>query len=121
MPKVTDSILLSVKKQNNVAPDYKAFDDDFVLYINAGLADLNQVGIGPAQGFAIEGEADTWDDFIGEEPRLNAVKTFMGIKTRLMFDPPASSFAIEMMQKQLDEHLNRLMWAQQDIEAEEAS
>lgn len=117
MPEVTESILLSVKKLNNVAPDYTAFDADFILYINAGLADLNQVGIGPGEGLTIESEEDTWDDLIGEEPRLNAVKTFLGLKTRLMFDPPASSFAIEMMQGQLDEHLNRIMWAQEDIDA----
>lgn len=117
---VLDSILTSIKKLNNVAADYTAFDNDFVLYINSALADLNQVGIGPVEGFAVVDGGEIWDDFIGDDPRLNAVKTFVALKVRLFFDPPASSFAIDMMQKQLDEHINRLMWAQEDIDDEEA-
>lgn len=120
MAEVLESILLSIKKLNNVAEDYTAFDNDFMLYINSALADLNQVGIGPAEGYAIESEDDSWEDFLGSDShRLNAVKTFVGLRVRLLFDPPASSFAIAMMEKQVEEHLWRLKAAQQDIEAEE--
>lgn len=119
MSTVTDSILLSIKKLNNVPADYTAFDDDFVLYINSALSALHQVGIGPLEGFQIFDKNDLWDDFVGEDPRLNQVKTFVGLHVRLMFDPPPSSFAIAMMEKQLDEHLNRLKYAQDDINAEE--
>lgn len=119
MSMVTDSILLSIKKLNNVSADYTAFDDDFVLYINSALSDLHQVGIGSQQGFQIFDKNDLWDDFVEEDPRLNQIKTFVGLKVRLMFDPPASSFAIAMMEKQLDEQLNRLKYAQEDIDAEE--
>jgi len=120
MSDVTESILLSIKKLNNVAADYTAFDDDFVMYINTALSDLNQVGIGPYEGYAIVNEDDLWEDFLGDDPRRNQARTFVGLKVRLMFDPPASSFAIEMMQGQLEEHLYRLKLAQGDIEAEEA-
>lgn len=119
MPKVLESILSSIKKLNNVAADYTAFDNDFIMYINSALSDLHQVGIGPVDGFQIEGVNDTWDDFIGEEPRLNGAKIFVALKVNLLFDPPNNSFAIEMKEKQLDEALNRVMWAQQDIDAEE--
>lgn len=120
MSTVTDSILLSIKKLNNVPADYTAFDDDFILYINSALSDLNQVGIGPLAGFQIFDKNDLWEDFIGEEARLNQVKTFVGLKVNLMFDPPASSFAIEMKERQLEEHLYRLKLSQEDIDAEEA-
>lgn len=120
MSTVTDSILLSTKKLNNVAADYTAFDDDFILWINSALSDLNQIGIGPSQGFQIFDKNDLWDDFIEEEPRLNQVKTFVGLRVRLFFDPPGSSFAISMMEKQLEEQLYRLKLAQDDIDAEEA-
>lgn len=120
-PSVLDSILFSVKKQNNVAADYTAFDNDFIMYINAALADLNQLGIGPAEGFTVRDANDFWDDFVPEEPRLNAIKTFVGLKVRLLFDPPQNSFGISMMQEQIKEHANRLMWAQEDINAEETA
>lgn len=119
MAEVLESILLSIKKLNNVAADYTAFDNDFILYINSALSDLNQVGIGPLEGFAIETEDDVWEDFLEDKIRLNAVKTFIGLKVRLYFDPPASSFAIAMMEKQLDEHLWRLKAVQEDIATEE--
>lgn len=120
MSDVTDSILLSIKKLNNLAPDYTAFDDDMIMQINSAFADLNQVGVGPIEGFAIEDEESTWDEFY-DDPRLNAVKTFIGLKTRLYFDPPNNSFGIGMMEKQIDEHLWRLKAVQEDIIEEEAS
>lgn len=121
MSDVTDSILLSVKKLNNVAPEYTAFDDNFILYINAALSDLNQLGIGPAEGFAIEDKNDSWDDFLGDEsPIYNRVKTYVGLHVNLSFDPPPTSFAIGMMQDQLKEQGWRLVVAQEDKEAEEA-
>lgn len=121
MPEVLESILYSIKKLNNVAAEYTAFDADFVMHINSALGTLNQLGIGPAEGFEITGPDETWEDFFDGEPKLNGVKTYVGLAVRLLFDPPASSFAIGMMQDQLKEFANRLMWAQEDIdEAEEA-
>lgn len=119
MPEVLESILLSIKKLNNVAADYTAFDNDFIMYINSALSDLNQLGIGPIEGFAVETEDDTWDDFLDGDPRLNSVKTFIGLKVRLLFDPPQNSFGIGMMEKQIEEHAWRLRVAQEDKNAEE--
>lgn len=120
MSDVTESILLSIKKLNNVAVLYTAFDDDFILYINAALSDLHQLGIGPSEGFAIETEDELWEDFLGDSPLYNRVKTYVGLHVRLRFDPPGTSFAIGMMQQQLEEQAWRIVAAQEDIEAEEA-
>lgn len=118
MPEVQESILLSIKKLNNVAPDNTGFDDDFVMWINSALADLNQVGVGPVEGLAIEDEETLWDEFI-DDARLNQVKTYIGLKVNLYFDPPNNSFGIQMKEKQLEEHLVRLLMAQNDINAAE--
>lgn len=118
MSEVSESILLSTKKKNNVAREYTAFDDDFISYINAALAELNQLGIGPAEGLQIEDETTLWTEFY-EDPRLNAVQAFVGLRVRLLFDPPATSFAISMMEDQLREMGWRLVVAQEDIEREE--
>ena len=118
MSEVSESILLSTKKKNNVAADYTAFDDEFISYINAALAELHQLGIGPAEGLQIEDESTLWTEFY-EDPRLNAAQAFIGLRVRLLFDPPATSFAITAMEDQLREMGWRLMAAQQDIEKEE--
>lgn len=105
---VEDSILLSIKKLNNVSADFTAFDQDFVIYINSAISTLTQLGIGPLAGYQITDENDFWTDFIGEDFELNAVKTYIGLRVRLLFDPPRTSYAIAMMEKQLEEHAWRL-------------
>lgn len=118
MSEVSESILLSTKKKCNVAPELTAFDDELMSYINATLADLNQLGIGPVQGLRIEDEFATWDEFY-TDPRLSACETYVGLKVRLLFDPPQTSFAINMIEDQIREMGFRLQTAQEDIESEE--
>lgn len=119
MSEVSESILLSTKKKCNVAPELTAYDEEIISYINAALAELNQLGIGPAEGLQIEDADAAWAEFY-EDPRLNAIQTFVGLRVRLLFDPPQTSFAINMMEEQLKEMAFRLQVAQEDIETEEA-
>lgn len=120
MTSVLESILTSVKKLNNVSEEDTSFDNDFILYINGALAELNQLGIGPSEGFEIEDANDIWEDFLGLDPRFNGVKTFVALYVRMRFDPPKTSFHIEMAKDQLNEHKYRLIALSTDIEAEEA-
>lgn len=104
MPEVLDSVLLSIKKLNNVPADYTAFDADFIMYINAAFSDLNQLGIGPDEGISIEDEDDEWSDLpLVDDANLHRIKNYIGLFVRLRFDPPNTSFAIGMMEKQLEE------------------
>jgi hypothetical protein len=100
---VSTSILTSTKKNLGLGADYEAFDPDIVLYINGVFSTLNQLGVGPEQGFAIEDDAATWDAFIGTDPRLNSVKTYMYLCVRLLFDPPGTSYLIAAVEKQKQE------------------
>lgn len=92
------SILTSIKKALGIDESYTAFDIDVLMHTNSVLATLNQIGVGPEAGFQIEDNTATWDDLLGGDPRLNNVKTFVYTKVRLIFDPPATSFAIAAMQ-----------------------
>ena len=103
---MTDSILTSVKKTLGLDESYTAFDADITLYINGALADLNQIGIGPPEGFAIADAAPTWAQFIGADLTHNNVQTFVCLRVRLLFDPPESSYAIASFQEQI----NELVW-----------
>lgn len=100
---MTDSILDSVKKVLGIASEYDVFDQDIILHINSVFSTLNQLGIGPTDGFAIDDDVATWTDFIGTNKKLNSVKTYVCLRVRLLFDPPATSFAISAMEKQVQE------------------
>lgn len=102
------SILKSTKKILGVGEADTSFDVDIVIHINSVLAVLTQVGIGPNNGYMIEDDTATWDTFIGTDPRLNLVKTYLYLKVRLMFDPPGTSYAIDAMEKQIAEFEWRL-------------
>lgn len=102
------SILKSTKKILGVGEADTSFDVDIMLHINSVLSVLNQVGIGPTDGFSIEDDTATWGAFIGTDPRLNLVKTYLYLKVRLLFDPPGTSYAIDAMEKQIAEFEWRL-------------
>lgn len=86
-----ESILNSVKKQVGIMPDCTDFDDQLIMHINTTLMILTQLGVGPPQGFVIEDEYTTWEDYLGDTIELQMVKTYIGHKVRLLFDPPSSS------------------------------
>lgn len=97
------SILNSVKKVCSLAPSYTAFDEDILMHINGALSTLSQLGIGPALGFQISDDAPTWSDLFADDPRYNNIKNYIQLKTRIAFDPPATSFHLTAMQDQIKE------------------
>ncbi len=102
------SILDSTKKVLNLDYAYTAFDVDIITHINAVFSLLNQLGIGPDDGFYIEDASTTWDEFLVPANQLHMVKTYLYLKVRSMFDPPSTSFAIEAMNRQITEFEHRL-------------
>lgn len=105
-----DSILQSIKKLLGLDEDYDAFDDDVMMHINSVLMILTQLGVGPKNGFSITGEEETWEDYLGEDiSKLSAVKTYVYLKVKTMFDPTSSSVvneATKEMLKELEWRLN---------------
>jgi hypothetical protein len=102
-----DSILNSIKKLLGITEEYTHFDPDIVLQINSAFSTLNQLGVGPEEGFSIEDASSVWSDFINDD-RLNFAKTFVQIKVKLAFDPPASGTLMDSYNRQLDELTWRL-------------
>lgn len=98
------SILKSTKKILGIAPTYTAFDLDIITHINSSFAMLNQLGVGPLDGFAIEDDQAVWEDVELSVNQLSMVRTYIFLKTRMLFDPPTTSFLIEATEKQIQEH-----------------
>ena len=90
-----DSILISVKKMLGITADYTHFDDDIIMHINSVFMILHQLGVGPEEGFMIESDRETWDEFIKDEFTIESVKSYMYLKVGLLFDPPTNSNVME--------------------------
>jgi hypothetical protein len=103
-----ESILTSTKKILGLDQDYTAFDLDIITHINAAFTILNQLGVGPEEGFYIQDEDDLWSEFLVPSNQLQLVKTYVFLKVRILFDPPATSFLIQAATDQIREYEWRL-------------
>ncbi|CAK7008316.1 MAG: hypothetical protein EUB_01591 [Eubacterium sp.] len=103
MVRTMESILTSVKKTLGITEDYTHFDIDLIMHINTAISILTQIGVGPPEGFLINGPDSKWSDWIPEDPLLSSVKSYVYLKVRLLFDPPSGSPAIESIKRLIDE------------------
>jgi len=99
-----ESILKSTKKILGLEADYTPFDLDIITHINATFSILNQLGVGPEASFFIEDDTAVWSDFGVPENQLHLVKTYVYLKVRLVFDPPATSYLINAVTEQIKEY-----------------
>lgn len=102
------SILTSIKKLLGIEEEYEHFDVDIIMHINSVFMILNDLGVGPAEGFSIQDKTKTWTNYLGADLKLEAVKTYVYLKVRLIFDPPLNAFVVESMNKQITEFEWRL-------------
>ena len=99
-----DSILTSIKKLLGIAQECTDFDMDLIIHINSVLMILTQLGVGPEKGFKIKDSRDLWEDFLEDDlSKLEAVRTFVYLKVRLIFDPPSNSAVIESINRTISE------------------
>lgn len=87
----SSSILETVKKHLIGNEEDDGFDTDIIDAINSRFLELHQLGVGPKEGFSIEGPSETWDDYIqGDKFLLSSVKEYIWLKVKKTFDPSAS-------------------------------
>lgn len=97
------SILTTIKKLLGINEEYKVYDTDIIVYINGVFFTLNQLGVGPVEGFSIADETSTWREFIPDRGDLEAIKTYIYLKVRLVFDPPQMGYLVDAITKQCAE------------------
>lgn len=103
-----DSILTSIKKLLGIADDYTHFDNDIIMHINSVFMVLTQLGVGPSEGFIIEDSSTDWEEFIEDPTTLQAVKSYVYLKVKILFDPPTSSAVMESTNRMISEYEWRL-------------
>lgn len=99
---VSSSILADTKHSLGLLPDETSFDVALVMHINTVLSILNHLGAGPSLGFMINGSEETWDQFFDNQ-RLNTIKSYVYLRVRLLFDPPATGFTSSAFERQYQE------------------
>lgn len=97
-----DSILSSVKKVLGFEEGYTAFDTDIIMHINTMLRVVKDLGVGES-AFRVEDKNQTWEQFLGSDPRFDDVQTYIYLRVRLIFDPPATAHALAAIKEQYKE------------------
>lgn len=107
-----DSILDSIKKLLGIDELDDSFDTDIIIHINSIIPILSQMGIGPQNGFIVTTNEQKWSDYITDQTiNLEGVKTYIYLKTKLIFDPPTNATIINAINKTLAELEWRMMLA----------
>ena len=100
---MADSILNTIKKMLGLSITDTAFDEDIMVHINSALMTLNQLGVGTAAVYSVDEVSDKWTDFLIDPDAYPAVKSFIYLTVRLVFDPPTNSFITTSFERQITE------------------
>ena len=103
-----ESILNSIKKLLGIAANYTHFDTDIIIHINTVFMTLNQLGVGPSEGFRIKDSITQWNEYIEDDDDLDGVKTYMYLRVKLIFDPPLNGSIQATMKESIREFEWRL-------------
>lgn len=104
-----ESVLTTIKKLLGIEEEYEHFDTDLIVHINSVLMTLTQLGVGPSTGLSITNKEDIWEDLLEDRLDLNAVKTYIYLKVRLIFDPPQMGYLVDAIKDQCKELEWRLL------------
>lgn len=116
-----DSILMTIRKLVCGDPYADHFDTDLLVHINACFSILNQLGVGPENGFVVTDETQSWSSYIADNYILNMVKTYVTLKVKKIFDPPLTSSVLEAMDKEISQLEWRLNVAVDPVKPTSAS
>lgn len=98
------SILETMRGMLGPSEDYDYFDTDYIPHINSVFNRLKQLGVGPAGGFYITGDSETWGDYFDDCKVINMVISYMYLKLRMVFDPPSNSTTSQSFESQIKEY-----------------
>lgn len=103
-----DIILQSIKKMLGIDSAYTVFDPEITMHINSAFMILFQLGVGPATGPFVLTDLNkntaTWADYLGNDlVILEAVKSYVYLRVKSLFDPPTNSALIEANNKVMGE------------------
>lgn len=102
-------ILPSIKKLLGITVEYKEFDQEIRMHIDSVFVTLHQLGVGPTDPFYLETGEESWSEFMENAKNLRNVKSYIYLRTRLLFDMPQNAFLVTAIEKQIKELEWRMM------------
>lgn len=94
---------MDVREMCDVGQDVTDFDGQLIPLTNTFLFRSAQFGVG-RKGFMITGPNEHWDDFIEEDSELfAALKSYIGLRVKLIFDPPDNSALLTALKEEARE------------------
>ena len=104
-------ILTTIKKQIGIDESDPSFDSQIIVGINMAISVLNQIGVGPLNGFMLINGAETWEDYIPSlvsSPKYINVQTYIFCRAKLLVDPPSNLTQYNALKSTADEMEYRL-------------
>lgn len=101
------SILKSVKTMLGLAQNDSGFDLEVMTHINASFFVLQQIGVTPGV-FQIESDLAEWPDVGITNDPTGLIRSYIFLKVKSLWDPPQTSFLINLTKDQLAEFETRL-------------
>ena len=108
---MTESILESTKRRLAIPEGVNNFDAEIIPLINLAINTLFQIGLGPSDSYRITGPDETWNDYIGDDKRLEMVKDYLFLKTKILWDSGTMPGAvIDVYKEQIKELESRISY-----------
>lgn len=99
-------VLETIKKMIGPSELYEGFNTDLLVHLNSIASTLSQMGV-ISPDIRID-ETTTWDTLISNRDEIEGIKSYMYLKTKLLFDPPANSTILNAYQAEIKEFEWRL-------------
>ena len=101
-----ESILKTVKSDLGIIDYETAFYSDILMNINAVFSVLYQIGVGDkAVSISLDNADITWlEAFSDNQDLIDMIRTYTYMRSRIIFDPPSSSFVLDALTKQIQEY-----------------
>lgn len=105
-----NGILLSIKKYLPIKASDTSFDDELIIHINSVLPILVQLGVSDNTEFVVRNDQEEWSSFIpNDNTLLSLARYYTYLCVKLIFDPPASSTHLKMIEEQRDHYQYRII------------
>jgi len=103
-----DNILIDIKKLIGLLEEDDSFDVDVLININNAIDTLWELGVINKPYNRVQNDT-TWTQIFGNEcSQLDMIKTYIYLKTKLIFDPPLNASLLESLRENIRETEYRL-------------
>ena len=100
---MTDSILETLRKLSGLSPEDDSFDLDIMTHAETIFNVVSHLGYDPPAAFPEDLTGATWAMYLGNRTDLHMIKTYICLRTKLMFDPPTNATVVNLMKEEIRE------------------